>query len=139
MKRSPLIFGLGASVISVSACATPVGAVRQTVASAPEWYQEARVEIRGEGYPDVSRVVSLERDRGGDGATEATRLAVADAEADLLRSISAAPADEALQEALAWAASEQSAFAGLEGRQDFLSEADIAALRALFDVRRAQP
>ncbi|MEM7766182.1 MAG: hypothetical protein AAF253_01695 [Pseudomonadota bacterium] len=139
MKRSPLFFSLGASVFTVSACASPVGAVRQAVASAPEWYQEARVEIRGEGYPDVSRVVTLEDQTDVPGRVVQTRADVSDAEAQFLSEIGEAPSEAELQAALAWAASEQAAFAGAAGDSDFLSEEDLEALRGVFAVRRARP
>ncbi|MEM0985225.1 MAG: hypothetical protein AAGJ32_03165 [Pseudomonadota bacterium] len=109
------------------------------MASAPEWYQEARVEIRGEGYPDVSRVVGLEANRDMPQRVEETRLAVADAEALLLAEITGATAEAELAEALAWAETQQAAFVGLPDESEFLSEADLEALRALFNVRRAQP
>ncbi len=139
MKQSPVIFGLGATALSISACASPVGTVRQAVASAPEWYQEARVEIRGEGYPDVSRVVALEHHRVPPEGAEATRVAVADAEAEFLRAIGGGSAAEDLERALAWAAAQQAAFNPLVSSGDFLTEDDIRRLRAVFDVQRAKP
>lgn len=139
MKQSPLILSLGATALTVSACATPVGAVRQAVSSAPEWYQEARVEIRGEGYPDVSRVVALEHNGSAPGRVDEARLAVADSEARLLSQLGPASSEAELQAALAWAAAEQAAFSGIASEGEFLDDSDLEVLRGLFTVGRAQP
>lgn len=139
MKQSPLVFGLSATLFSVAGCASPGGAVREAVASAPEWYQDARIEIRGEGYPDISRVSGYRSDPGQPGRVRATRAEVSDAEALFLFDERALPPELALEEALDWTLEERKRFDGAIEDSDFLTADELAALRGVFDVRRARP
>lgn len=45
----------------VASCATSVDRVRNAAESVPDWYDDARTEIRGEGYPELASVPRLEK------------------------------------------------------------------------------
>jgi hypothetical protein len=51
MKQVATLF-----VLACSACATPVGAVRDAIGEAPDWWREAREEIRGQDYPNLADI-----------------------------------------------------------------------------------
>lgn len=53
---------LAIAILGVSACANSFAKVRDAAAGAPEWYDEAREEIIGEGYPDLGSMPSLSQE-----------------------------------------------------------------------------
>ena len=138
MNRTLLISGVGLTVFVTAGCATPVGAVRDAVSSAPEWYREARVEIRGEGYPDVSRLVGLQVQAGQQRRVRQTRQAMDDAEIAFLRDANAVPPGMGLEEMQEWADKERAFIASQASEDEFLTDEDIDTLRSVFRVRRAQ-
>lgn len=122
-------------VLLIAGCSSSYAKVRETVNNAPAWYGERRTEIRGEGYPDLSalpkvdpqnvpgKTLKAQLNRGNELAKE-----FADARAEV--------AVGGAEEIRAIAASMIAEFSGLPPEPDFLTEAEIAALRSQFNVPR---
>lgn len=101
------------------------------IANAPEWFQERRVEIRGEGYPDLNEVPVAAPIAGSN-----TRLALSAREAEEARETlfghpRAALAHLTLQDMQQTAASLRPQLPNLQPKPEgFLSESELDALRA---------
>ncbi len=123
----------------LAGCASSFDKVRDTVAAAPDWYDQRAAEVRGEGYPSVSRIPELEAGERSTAEIDAGREAVAAADALFRMDPRAVPPGLELQEMLAWAEearAEAEAVANEPGGH--LTAEDVAALRALFDRPRAE-
>lgn len=126
---------IGVSCLLFAGCTGSFEKVRGAVNAAPDWYDERRQEIRGEGYPEVIDVPVIEAGQEPGQTLEASK-----ARATVLRTAfedarAAAPADIAA-EIEAMRVKIRSEFAGLPAETDFLTEDEIAAIRAAFDVPR---
>ncbi|MEO0817300.1 MAG: hypothetical protein AAFX86_08320 [Pseudomonadota bacterium] len=115
-----------------------MGKVRETIAAAPEWYQDRAVEVRGEGYPSIGRVPALKAgdrspvqlESGRDDAIAAEELFRLDP-----RSI---PPGLELDAMMAWAdAAKASAAEEAAEPGNHLTDEEVKALRALFSTARA--
>lgn len=106
------------------------------IANTPEWFQERRVEIRGEGYPDLNTVpvtapISDSRNRLELSTTEA-----ASARQTLFGSPRSALADITLAEMQSIAADLRPQLPQITPRPEgFMTESEIAALRAQVESR----
>lgn len=123
---------------SSTACASGMGAVRETIASAPEWYQDRAQEVRGEGYPSIGRIPTLEAGDGSAVALDAGREVVLGAEELFRLDPRSVPPGLELETMLEWAnlaKTEANREAAEPGRH--LTDAEVEALRALFDTPRA--
>ena len=105
------------------------------IANTPDWFQERRVEIRGEGYPDLSDVPSetnvLEVGNRLRATEKATR---AELDAFLLDPRNQ-PVNLTSEEIAQRRAELRDAFlAAPKGNDEFLSEAEIKALRTQLRV-----
>lgn len=138
MKLGKYCLGL-AFLMSTASCASGMGAVRDTVSSAPEWYQERAQEVRGEGYPSIGRIPTLDPGETSASALETGRESVVTAE-DLFRlDARSVPPGLELQDMLQWADKAKSDAAQKAGEDgNHLTDAEVAKLRALFDTVRAQ-
>lgn len=123
---------------SSTACASGMGAVRETIATAPEWYQERAQEVRGEGYPSIGRIPTL---KAGDRSATALDIGREDAlraeELFRLDPRSVPPGLE-LDTMMEWANRAKSA-ANRKAAEpgNHLTDAEVEALKALFDRARA--
>ena len=123
---------------SLGGCVGSFGAVREAVANAPDWYDDRRTEVRGEGYPDISRVSGLVAERDGQETVDETRAAVVRAEDLLLLDPRAIPPWLELDKMMIWVEAARAEFDSIDPNSEFLSDEDIQALRAQFTVERAQ-
>lgn len=119
----------------VAGCTSSFTKVREAVNSAPEWYGERRAEIRGEGYPDLATLPQSDpkndpRDRlkAQLGRSDALDQAFADARAEV--------AAGGTEEILAIAENIRGNFDGVPPEADFLTDAEITAIRNKFNVPR---
>ena len=127
---------LSVPLLLLAGCGTSYSAVRGAVDQAPEWYGDRRAEIRGEGYPEIvdvpvvdpsnrpGRTLPAGRDRG----PALMALFEGNPRAEL--------PEGGMEEIAALAGEIRAEFAGYEPADDFLNEADLAAIRTSFDVPR---
>ena len=123
----------------LTGCAGSFGKVRETMAAAPDWYDERAAEVRGEGYPSISRIPALDAGERSTAELEEGEEAVEAAEALFRMDPRAVPPGLELAEMQAWADAargEANAIASEPG--EHLTAEDIAALRALFERPRAK-
>jgi len=122
-------------VLLIAGCSSSYAKVRETVNNAPAWYGERRTEIRGEGYPDLSTLPKVDP-KNVPGKTLKAQLNRSN---ELAKEFADARAEVAVggaEEIRAIAASMIAEFSGLPPESDFLTEAEIAAIRSQFNVPR---
>lgn len=123
---------------SSTACASGMGAVRETIASAPEWYQDRAQEVRGEGYPSIGRIPTLEAGQASAASLDAGREIVLGAEALFRLDPRSVPPGLELETMLEWASlAKAQADQRASEPGNHLTDADVEALKALFDTARA--
>lgn len=106
--------------------------------AAPDWYEARRTELAGEGYPRLSQVPVNTTYRQQVRQADLTR-----AEREQIRTAfeanpRAEPATVSPEEILAWSAELRSRVNRQMTQADFLTDAEIEALRARFDRPRAR-
>lgn len=112
-----------------------MGAMQGAVDAAPEWFQERRVELRGENYPDIRTVPQI--DRGEIPKLDAGSQKLVDpvkAKAFLENPRAQAPTITS-DDILAWVRSRQQVFDAISA--PFLGEF-IAPDTSVFDAPRGQ-
>lgn len=123
-----------ALVALLGGCAGSVDRVRGLVADAPDWYTERRVEIRGEGYPNVAAIPRLDADTrpGTDLNVEQDSLGMA--EVAFLAHPRAEPASPtSTEEIYELQASLMARFDPVSTPPNILTDEEIEALRSVFD------
>ncbi len=125
-------------IILLAGCASSLERVRAMRAAAPDWYEARKVEISGEAYPKIGDIPLVEAS-----ARPGTQLAASGR--DTMTALQkfqldprAEPATETAAEMLAWAAASRRAVEGQITAPDFLTDEDVAALKAVFDVPRGR-
>jgi len=106
--------------------------------AAPDWYEARKVEISGNDYPRIGEipVVTAETRPGGQlAASEAETVAALHRFSINPRS---APAQETPAAILAWASAHRRAIEGRIPAPDFLSDEDVARLKAMFNTPRGR-
>lgn len=116
-------------------CSSSYTKVRETVNSAPEWYGERRAEIRGEGYPDLSTLPQIDP-KQLPGQTLKAQLNRGNELAEEFADPRAEVAVGGAEEIRAIASSMIGGFGDIPPESDFLTEAEIAAIRSKFNVPR---
>ncbi|MGE6699506.1 hypothetical protein ACQKH5_17605 [Hyphomonas sp. NPDC076900] len=122
-------------VLLIAGCSSSYAKVRETVNNAPAWYGERRAEIRGEGYPDLSTLPKVDP-QNVPGKTLEAQLNRGN---ELAKEFAGARAEVAVggaEEIRAIAASMIGGFGDIPPESDFLTEAEIAAIRSQFNVPR---
>lgn len=122
----------------LAGCAGSIEKVQAMRAEAPEWYEDRKLEFRGEGYPDLNTVPPLSSQRD-----TRTKLALSEAETlAVLEQFNSDPrargAVETPDEIRAWALQVRRAVEGQLPAPDFLTDAEVEAIKARFDVPRAR-
>lgn len=135
MKNTAILL-CGVPLLLASACTSSFAKARAAINEAPEWYEARRTEIRGEGYPEVHEIPRLEpgwKPEKGLTASgkELKKLQAAFDGAE--RAQLAAGGAEAIAEV---AAELRLAFGPDLPPGEFFTEAEIAAIRASFNVPR---
>jgi len=132
------------SLLLVAGCANSFGKVRQSMDTAPEWYGEARKEIIGEGYPNLSDAPQLVTTEVSQTVAD---LALSREETEAVRAMFASNPRASVPnvttaEMVSFRQQNQAKFSAITGlRADgswtpFLSASEIAALRAKFPSSR---
>jgi len=135
MKNTAILL-CGVPLLLASACTSSFAKAKAAINEAPEWYEARRTEIRGEGYPEVYDIPKVDPDwKPGEG------LAVSGEEIAVIQAAFAA--DERAQVApegaagiQAYAAEIRASFGPDLPPGEFFTEAEIAAIRASFNVPR---
>lgn len=121
---------LGAGLFWLGGCAS-LDNVVGGISNAPDWFQERRVEIRGEGYPDLNIVPVAEPIRGSRTRLELSAEEAAKARETLFGDPRAALAHLTLRDMKQVADRLRPQLSNIEPKPEgFLSEAQLAALRA---------
>tara|TARA_R110000823_G_scaffold95978_6_gene209215 strand:+ start:842 stop:1288 length:447 start_codon:yes stop_codon:yes gene_type:complete len=127
---------IGVSCLLLVGCSNSFAKVRSAVNQTPDWYETRRVEIRGEGYPELVEVPTIAPDQlpGKTLPASAERVTALSAEfADNARA--ELPADGPAEIAAVGEEIRQQ-FAGFDESSNFLTDAEIAAIRNSFNVPR---
>ncbi|MEO1661831.1 MAG: hypothetical protein AAFR51_12635 [Pseudomonadota bacterium] len=124
--------------VLLSGCTSSIEKVQAMRAQAPDWYEARKVEFRGEGYPDLSSVPELQA-----GYDPLLKLTLSEEETlAALAMFNSDPRAQASTESaeaiLAWAADVRRAVEGRLPAPDFMTDAEVDALKARFDVPRGR-
>lgn len=124
--------------VFLAGCAGSLDTLSDMRENAPEWYEARKLELAGEGYPRLSDVPVDASYSGQDMELVTSR----DETEAILAAFNADPRSEPVnvspEEIRAWA---QTLIASINARMtpaDFLTDADIASLRARFERPRAR-
>lgn len=129
---------IGCLLLSAGGCTNSFARVADTIAAAPDWYEARRKEVRGEGYPDISRIptLSVGEARGLD--LDDVRADIEVIEALFRADPRAVPPGMELEEMRAWANQAIAEANALAEPGDLLTDEEAEDLRGLFEVGRAQ-
>ncbi|MEM9054308.1 MAG: hypothetical protein AAGB16_03190 [Pseudomonadota bacterium] len=122
----------------IAGCTSSLEQVKAMREQAPEWYEARKTEFRGEGYPTLSTIPVLDEDY-----KPKRKLALSEQETlaalELFREDPRGHgAIESAESILAWASEARRAVEGQIPAPDFLTDDEIAALKARFDVPRGR-
>lgn len=134
MKNTAILL-CGVPLMLMAGCSTSFTKVRSAINEAPDWYAERRVQIRGEGYPDIADIPA---------ATPAAQpVKSLSASGDVLAGLQQQFFSDPRAEVGAGAEGIEKVGAELRAEfepglpeAEFLSESEIAAIRASFNVPR---
>jgi hypothetical protein len=133
MKNTAILL-CGVPLLLASGCASSFTKVRAAINEAPDWYAERRVQIRGEGYPHVADIPDPGSTMGQAQTLSVSGQAMAalQREFDTAERAQVAPAERIAEVAAGLRAEFEPGLPEAE----FLSESEIAAIRASFNVPR---
>lgn len=132
--KNTMIPLIGVLCLLLSGCAGSLSKVQGAVNAAPDWYDERRAEIGGEGYPDL-----VEVPKNIDPQSLASDPIASEARAAQLREVfeSDARAQIPDQSVAEIADDIRAQFNDTNLSENFLTEAEIEAIRRSFNVPRA--
>lgn len=135
MKNTAILL-CGVPLLLATACTSSFSKVRTAINDAPEWYDARRTEIRGEGYPEVIDIPTIDANWKPDAALAAS----GDSMAILLDAFDNDPRARisltGAEDILAVAAEIRGTFGPPLPEAGFLTETEIAAIRESFNVPR---
>ena len=127
---------LSVIILLIAGCTGSFAKVRDAINQAPDWYDDRRAEIRGEGYPDLAEVPELAPDE-----LPGKTLPVSAARVDILQAYfdtnerAELPVDADRQMA-ALLKRVEAGFADFPEDAGFLTQEEIAEIAAAFNVPR---
>jgi len=127
---------MSVSFLLIAGCTNSYAKVREAVNQAPDWYAARRAEIRGEGYPDLSEVKELTPSQLPGKTLPATAARVDILQAYFDNSERAEPPAEAGAQMAALLTRVEAGFADFPADPGFLTQDEIAAIEAAFNVPR---
>jgi len=130
--------GIFVTFLLLTGCASSIERVQAMRAEAPEWYEARKVEFRGEGYPDLNSVPEPRQDYD-----PIRKLELSEAETKAaLKLFNEDPRSELPTETpeqiQAWADDVRRAVEGRLPAPDFLTDAEVEAIKARFNIARAR-
>ncbi|MEE2922813.1 MAG: hypothetical protein VYC38_13705 [Pseudomonadota bacterium] len=127
---------ISVSCLLLAGCSGSFAKVRTAIDQAPEWYDARRVEIRGEGYPEIIDVPTIEKGQAPGQTLEASRSRSETLRAVFTESERAAGPANVAAEIETFRDTVRREFAGFDASSDFLTDEEILAIRSAFDVPR---
>ena len=126
------------TLLLAAGCASSLERIQEVREAAPEWYKERRVELAGEDYPSIADMPTITAEtRPGQTLPEAEAATLAALRA-LLTDPRNRPVDETGEEMRAWSAAVRADLDRQIPPADFLTDEEVAALKAIFDTARAR-
>lgn len=122
-------------LLLIAGCSSTYSKVRQAINEAPEWYGERRAGMRDEGYPVLAALPEVDPNNKP-GASLQAQLDRGDVLSDAFADPRAEVAVGGAEEIRAIAASIIGSFDDMPPESDFLTQAEIAAIRSQFNVPR---
>ena len=123
-------FAFFSAILLLPSCA---GTVRGALAEAPEWYDKRRVEIRGEGYPDLTTVRAVQDVEGSGHALQLDERKILKGEFRFRDHERSQPSDLTPAEILETQQALLTRLAPANTEPDILTQDEIDALKAIFD------
>lgn len=123
-------------LLALGGCASQVNAVRSAADEAPAWFQERREEIRGEDYPDIRTVPTVNADTRPQLGKESGALARTGSATEFAAHPRATPPNISPADIMAWVQAKKQLFAGVNPPRP--GEAKAPDL-SVFDAPRGQP
>jgi len=120
----------------LAACTGSFSKVRTAIDQAPDWYDARRVEIRGEGYPEIVDIPTIEKGNTPGQTLETSKARGAELRAVFAENARAVAPANAAAEIEDLRESVRRGFAGFEANSNFLTDEEIEAIRSAFDVPR---
>lgn len=127
---------IGVSCLLLVGCTSSFAKVRGAVNQAPDWYETRRVEIRGEGYPELVDVPTIAPGELPGKTLPASAERVATLTAEFTDNARAELPADGPAEIAAIGNEIRQQFAGFDESSNFLTDAEIAAIRNSFNVPR---
>ncbi len=124
--------------VLLSGCTSSIEKVQAMRAQAPDWYEARKVEFRGEGYPDLNSVPELQEDYDPRGKLTLSEQETLAALAMFNADPRAQASTESAEAILAWAMEVRRAVEGRLPAPDFMTDAEVDAIKARFDVPRGR-
>lgn len=135
MKNTAILL-CGVPLLLASACTSSFAKARSAINEAPEWYEARRTEIRGEGYPEVSDIPTLDPSWKPEAGLMASGRDLRKLQALFDGAERAQVSARGAEEIEAVAAQLRASFGPELPPGEFFTEAEIAAIRASFNVPR---
>jgi hypothetical protein len=135
MKNTAILLG-GVPLLLASACTSSFSKVRAAINDAPEWYEARRTEIRGEGYPEISDIPTVDANWKPGVGLAASGDQIAIIQAAFLADERAQLAPEGAAGIAAFMAEIRAEFEPGLPPGEFFTETEIAAIRESFNVPR---
>lgn len=125
-------------LIAVAGCASSFERMKQIREAAPDWYDARKQELSGKGYP---RLIDVPEPVGGE--VETARLSIRQQETlDALDEFSADPKSfdeiDTPEALIAWSDAVRLSIEAQIPPADFLTDDDVAAMKAVFDRPRGR-
>ena len=121
-----------------ASCAGSMDKIADMREAAPDWYEARKVELAGEGYPSLSSIPVDDTYKAQSSGLRKTGAESAAILAAFEASPKAEPAYLTPAEIRDWGMRIRASVGKLDQPADFLTDSDIAALKARFDRPRAR-
>ena len=136
--KNTLILSLSVLILPLGGCVSSFAKVRGAVSEAPEWYKGQREAMSQEGFPDLGDVPELRKDVISGTELNASRADIIATQEMFATHPRAQPSGKSAVELRAEMAALQAELNALDTEANFLTPAEIAAIRAEFDIGRAK-
>ena len=134
----PMRLLTGFCVVLETGCAGSMASLTGGDVDSPAWYKERVAEVSGTAYPELSKVPGLVNYGQTNQAFDASILNEAELRARFLANPRSQPAYLTPSEIRAWGQALKRQVNSRNAPADFLTDEDVAELRARFDRPRAR-
>ncbi len=136
--KNTLILSLGVLFLALGGCVNSFAKVRSAVSEAPDWYKGQREAMSREGFPDLGDVPELRKDVVSGADLITSRADIKSTQEMFATHPRAQAATTGAAELRAEMEALQAELEALDTPANFLTSAEIAAIRAEFDIGRAK-